>query len=390
MHPTRIYYVIAFVSGFAGCLPAVVYAPMLLSYGLTLADVSIVNAAFFGSIVLAEIPTGMLADGRSRAWSIRMGLLCGAISMAGYACVTGFWGALICEIADGVAFAFLSGAQQAWLKDALLHRNEPDETYKRTTGMSAMIRMTGCLSAGVLGSWIGVAHARWCFAGEALLWAALFFYVSKYMDGSGEPPVRVSEFEAFRMSLKALSKSTPLRWVVAASMCFGLVVPYNHFWSPYSHMTYGAEGAARMWIVMNLAYSFGGFLIRRSKIPHGGEVAWFAIALVMSGVGLAAIAGTSIVALSVGAVILHEIGRNIFEPLVDIYIQRRVESPYRATYGSLHSFLGRSGIAVVLIFVWLFTHGQPTNVDTIFAVWAVCGFLLCVSAVVLWLARPRN
>src|SRR5688572_10336557 len=93
-----------------------------LQVGMSIADIAFVNIVFWTTIILMELPTGMLADGKSRIWSVRIGIACFALGCFAYANVQGVGTALIGEIALGVGFAFVSGAESAWITDALKKR----------------------------------------------------------------------------------------------------------------------------------------------------------------------------------------------------------------------------------------------------------------------------
>jgi hypothetical protein len=67
-----------------------------------------------------------------------------------------------------------------------------------------------------------------------------------------------------------------------------------------------------------------------------------------------------------------------------------VESGYRATYGSLHSFLGRMGNVVVLAGVWFFSRGLADSEFKIVSIWTVCGSLLVLTSLILFFFKPEE
>ena len=85
-------------------LSAATYVPWLLSLGLSLSQVMLINTGFWLAIVLFEIPTGMLADARSRAWSLRIGFILPAIGMTIRFFADDFGEALASEIIDGIGY----------------------------------------------------------------------------------------------------------------------------------------------------------------------------------------------------------------------------------------------------------------------------------------------
>jgi hypothetical protein len=70
-------------------------------------------------------------------------------------------------------------------------------------------------------------------------------------------------------------------------------------------------------------------------------------------------------------------------------VQSRVHTTYRATFGSLKSFLGRIGFVIVPFIIWIGLEGQPNNQETIAITWMISAAVLVLGAALLWLFRPR-
>ncbi|MFC1703036.1 hypothetical protein ACFLZO_01070, partial [Patescibacteria group bacterium] len=92
----------------------------------------------------------------------------------------------------------------------------------------------------------------------------------------------------------------------------------------------------------------------------------------------------------VPAAMVHEFGRGLFVPFHDVFVQQRIGSSYRATFGSLSSLVGKAGFVLIAGFVWLFLRGQPTDRSVIELVWMVCGTALTSCALLLWLFRSKK
>jgi small-conductance mechanosensitive channel len=136
--------------------------------------------------------------------------------------------------------------------------------------------------------------------------------------------------------------------------------------------------------------ALAGYAVRRSKAKAGRETGMIATALLLSGIGLAFLWSFAGFAPLLGLIVLHEFGRGLFAPLLDAYTQQHIEAHYRATYGSLQSFIGKIGYAIVLGAVTLFIWGRPTTGSVITAVLGVAGAGLVISAVLLWFFRPKG
>ncbi len=388
MHPRRAYTLFTLVSGLGMGTAATAYTPFLRSLSLSFADIAILNAVFWGTIVAAELPTGVLADSRSRIWSVRAGMVTLTIGSVWYACATGFWSALVGEVFSGVGFAFLSGAQQAWLVDALNSQGEGDESSRAKAFSDAMLaRGIGVCLGGVVGAASLLLHARcfWLIRGGFSLGA---LFVAQYaMTACGEPKERVNAQEAFRRSWTAVRASPHLRWAVMAFMAFGLILPFNQFWVPFLQSRTSTAHIAWLWVLMYASITAPAVWVRRRGIKEGRELRDIVFALIVAGAGMMFAAYPSGLLAPFVLIMMHEMGRGLVEPLIELFNHRRVESAYRATYGSLHSFLGRMGNAFVLVIVWIALRNEPSNEATIRLTWTTSGMILIGIASLLYAYR---
>lgn len=77
------------------------------------------GAVLEGTLLVSEVPAGVLADRVSRKWSVVVGFVgVGAAQMTA-GLVGGFWPLVVTQVAWGVAFTFRSGADIAWLTDEI-------------------------------------------------------------------------------------------------------------------------------------------------------------------------------------------------------------------------------------------------------------------------------
>lgn len=368
---------------------ATVYSPYLVSVGLSLPEIAAVNIAFFLTVVLMELPTGMLADGRSRAWSIRMGAAVHLIGAVAYAFISGFWGAVLCEIVVGIGLAFMSGAEQAWITDALARRGESD-SLRKVLGTAAMYTSLSVLVGGIIGGQIGAYDLRFGMLVAGIV-TFLPLLVSVFMmNGDGEPVERTTELDALRKSVNVLRCGKGLLWALAAACSFGLVLSFNHYWAVFFRGLVGPGNMSYTWLVIYGGAALGGFLIRRIDLREGQGSVAVILAIALTGLGMGCVGLVPGTLLPFMFAFTHEIGRGAFHPLLNTYVQRRVDSSYRATFGSLQSFVSRMGFALILLCVWLFSLGHETEPGLIAVTWFVNGSLLVLCAVLLWIFRPAR
>jgi len=395
MRPQTMYYVLSAMMAVGFGFTCVSYGPFLESIGLSYAEFGLINAVFWVIIVGAELPTGAMADGRSRSWSVAMSGFFYAVGALTYFFAQNVWSAMLAEAIVGIASAFMSGAKQAWIVDALKRSGLVDEELKKVTkktfAMDKIIGGTLIFICGLVGDWltnfmpIRFIWLPLVFAGLGIWWLA-----SQHMNGHGEPDERISEIEAIKRSLVLLKQSRALIWVAACLILFGAIVSFNHYWSVYFTNLFGSNGRSYAWLIMYPAVPLAGFLIRSRHVLDRREDTGILVALFLSGLGMLLLPVFNNWMFVLPMVVIHELGRGMFEPLSDAFIQHRVPSSFRATFGSLQSLIGRIGFATVPFITWLFLCGQPNTNETIGMVWIVCGGLLILGTVVLYTVRPRS
>ncbi|MEZ5410527.1 MAG: MFS transporter [Acidimicrobiales bacterium] len=77
------------------------------------------GAALEGSLLVAEVPTGVLADRVSRKWSVVVGFVSVGGAQVAAGLVSGFWPLILTQVVWGVGYTFRSGAEIAWVTDEL-------------------------------------------------------------------------------------------------------------------------------------------------------------------------------------------------------------------------------------------------------------------------------
>lgn len=389
MHPVRSFVLYEFLASLGMGMTSTTGSLLQLQVGMSIADIALVNFVFWSVIILAELPTGMLADGKSRIWSVRIGIVLFAIGCFAYAFVQGVATALIGEIALGIGLAFVSGAEEAWITDALKKRGE-GHLVDRAFGSQAMASAGGVLVGGIVGAVVGSINLRLGWIGAGAFMCAATYVAWKVMDDSGEIDERVTEIEAFHLSCKALRAHPGLLWSIGATIVFGLVVGFNHLWQPFFKPSVGQAGLGWVWVIVQSSLVLAGWLIRRHGVPEGRGAYGILFALLLAGVGLAAVGSMNGLPAMLLCLSMHEFGRGLFRPVMSAFTQRKIESKYRATFGSLQSLLGKSGLALALVLVWFLSEGRSASRETIVLVWTVSGTLLVAGTAFLWLFRPQE
>ncbi|HEU0193875.1 MAG TPA: MFS transporter [Gaiellales bacterium] len=152
-----------------------IWAVFLLSRGLTLTQFGFVEASLHVGMLVAQVPTGALADALGRRRLLVAAGFFTAAAELGYVYAPGF--ALICVAGavHGVAFALRTGADEAYLFDSLAHDDAQAQFPRMLGGLWAVFQFAGAISflAGGLIATYSRPLAFWLTAGCALAASAI-------------------------------------------------------------------------------------------------------------------------------------------------------------------------------------------------------------------------
>jgi DHA3 family tetracycline resistance protein-like MFS transporter len=157
--PVRIYIRSGVAAGFLfSMLSTLSMVFLIVRVELNPFQMLLVGSVLEGSVLLFEIPTGVVADVMSRKLSVVIGMVMQGVGFMLYA-VPSFPVILLAQVVWGVGFTFVSGAFVAWLADEI-----GEEAARPVYVQSSQRRMAGAL-AGIAAS---VA------LGQVALWLPLF------------------------------------------------------------------------------------------------------------------------------------------------------------------------------------------------------------------------
>ncbi|HBY46940.1 MAG TPA: hypothetical protein DEG70_11955 [Chloroflexi bacterium] len=344
----------------------------LTSRGFSLSQIGLAESAFHLAPVLLELPSGSFADLIGRRWSLALGALLVAISAALIFVAPSFWVVLVAMFLNGTSYSFRSGADQAYLYDAL---GEQRSSY---TGILGKLIGAGYIVGGAT-LWLGAALSdisyAWPYglvvgAGLAGVWLAA---------GLVEPPRRAigerrpSAVEHIRDVVHELRQ----RPRVAAMLAFS-----GGFWATgtvaylYLQAAFSDRGLSNSTIGLVIG---GALLVSAAGAAVAGRaerVGTFRRQVVilglLSGLGVAGLAVGSIW-LATAAYLASNVVIGLLEPLMYAWFNRQMPSEQRATLLSAESWL--FSLTMIVIFPlsgWLAER----------AGWNVL-FLLCGGVMVL-------
>lgn len=129
--------------------------------GLSLTEVALIDIAFFGSIFLFEIPTGIIADKFGKKTSLILSAIIQFIGVISYGLSSDFLSFIISYIIWGLGITLMSGAKEALVYDEiklqeLARDNEDyDDHYQKIFGILIAAGSLSAALAVALGGFLG-------------------------------------------------------------------------------------------------------------------------------------------------------------------------------------------------------------------------------------------
>lgn len=354
------------------------------SQGLGLAEVGVVQSAFWIGVILGEVPTGYLGDRFGRRTSLFVATALIAVAIFWFGTASSYPEFVAVYLLWAVGITFRSGSLGAWLYDALQEHLDPEEFARvRGRGNSVVLSVTaaGSLAGGVLYEldprYPFLATGTLVATGLVVLWT--FPRTAVDEDDDSDP----FEFlEALRL-MRGKIAGRQLRWFV---VYMAVLYAASEVVSTFTQPTALAAGVS----IEQLGVLFAGITgVSAVGSYFAGDVKetlgirkWFAVAPVI--VTLPLVAVTVMPLLAIPAIISVQLVDKVSEPLWKQYINDRTPSVGRATVLSGVSMA--FGLVAVPSRIAAGALGDATSEFVMFA--AVGGVVLLVSGLVYLGASP--
>lgn len=368
---------------------AATYATFLISRGLDLFEVNLVNVFFFVTIITAEVPTGAIADTLGRRASFIASCGFHAVGMFAYAIGDSFWWFALAETIAAIGHTCMSGAFQAWLVDELKYHGseEPlERILARGVQVQAIMSVFGAMGGAV------IAHANpafpWVAGGVAscVVGAVAILRMEERSFTRRPSSVRDglrSMLAAIRVGIRYGQRDRAVRFILATGVVHAFAVQaLNMQWQPFfaPHIS-GPFVLGIIYAGIAMSTTAGAAIAPYLLARLASERRTIVVALVVIGVGTIVAASASSLLVALPAFLLHEVGRGFHRPVKEAYLNRHIPSTERATILSVESFVWHLGGVVGLL-----ASGWIAERVSIAASWFTSGSLLVVVAA-WWLLR---
>lgn len=317
--------------------------------GLTGLQLVLVGTTVELTILLFEVPTGIVADAYSRRLSIIIGYFIMGLAFIVEGSFPRFVPILLAQVLWGIGYTFTSGATQAWLSDEIGEDNA-NRAFLRANQFDLAGALVGMLIAIPLGN---IAVNLPIVSGGVMV-ALIAVALTLFMSEHGFKPVRREDRntwqhmgDIFNKGLNAVRARPTLLAILGVGLVYGLYSEgWDRLWVKYlvDHFTlpsiFGMNEVAFFGLLraggMVLSILATRIVEKRLDANHAPSVARYmlGITMLLSG-AILLFAFSPALAVSIAAVWLVSITRNVMGPLYDAWVNQRLDSDTRATVISM-------------------------------------------------------
>jgi MFS family permease len=341
------YYMFSFLSDFTIFLPFIVY--YFQELGFSLGQIALLQSITAITVFVFEIPSGYVADKIGRKNALVLSTLFQLIGLLFLYSSQNYVMLIIAHIFNGLAWAFISGADSAFIYDTLLFLKRETE-YKRIEGKAKFFGEIAIILSAILGSLIVAFGIR-----QTILFTMVGYSVLVFVTFSlKEPPRELCErpkiYDDIAQLVTIIKKSLHNRKLLGL-FCFSFVVlgisnTIFVLYQPYFRATFIP--------LSYYGYIFAAFSIfaaiaslKAHDIEQKLGVYW---SLVVMPLFIAfSLIGASFVFIWAGFMFffLRELVRGYIFPVLTDYTNKITSSSSRATVLSIGSMFSRLGFVII-------------------------------------------
>ena len=395
----RTYLIITLLTTLATSLIWGINTLFMLNAGLSITEVFTVNAFFMVGQFLFEIPTGIVADSKSRKLSFLLGTITLAITTGLYymlgQTIAPLWQWIAATGLLGLGFTFFSGAVEAWLVDALnytKHKGNLEGVFAKGQIISGIAMLTGSIAGGIIAQQtsLGVPYII-----RAVILVVTFIAGLLLMKDLGfEPDRGVSPIKQakniWKDSIKHCVRNPPVWWLMLAApftasagfFAFYALQPYllDLYGDPEA---YGIAGIAAA--VIAGAQIFGGIMVpkiikmfkKRTTILLIGT---FIAAVALFGFGILTNFWVALVVIVIWAIVFAAT-----MPVRQAYLNDSIPSKQRATILSFDSLISSGGGAISQPLL-----GKAADVYSLSTAYVITGVIQLFALPFIYTSRKKN
>jgi MFS family permease len=332
----------------------VIYPFYVIMFGergdVSAAGVGILLAVWMIVSVLAEVPTGIIADKMSKKWSLVLGHVMQLLTFTTWLFFPNFTGYLIGFIIWGIGEAFISGAFQAYLYESLDDKNKKafGKIYSRSSAFTMAAYAAGSLLAFAIGP-----HYTLLLVLSVLVSAISLAITLGLPATHSKVEVEVEiKPKVLSSALKTIRESAALRRILITAVTVqGLMGMLGEYLPAY----YNQVGTPTRWVALLISVgSATAVLLYWWMHRFEAQISRYQLPII---VGFTMLFALSFLGGTAGAVV----GFFLFTRMLRVMsvnnetqIQHHAPNESRATLGSLYSFTGKILSAALLGLIGFF------------------------------------
>jgi MFS family permease len=358
--------------------------------GFSLTQITLIDVPFFMLVVVAEVPTGAVADRFGRRVSLMLGAACYVFAVYVLGVANSYPVVLLSYVTWGLAVTLRSGADIALLYDSLKEAGR-ERDFQRVNGALFAARSCALLAGLLLGAPLAAATSyTFTFKASALIGlAALLVALTVREPRHAIARAHEPYLRRLRAGLHEAWRRPALRYIILYSgvLTAGTYGPLVVFQQPWlAEHGVGTAGLG-LWQAPPRAAAIvaalgGAWLLRRT----GERAAFFALPVGLVGFNLA-LAGIDHSWVAV-AFLGMGLSQGLQDPTLSTYVNHRIESNRRATILSVQNVAGNLILAGMQPVAGLVADAY--GLQAVFVMFAVAVMAFGGSAVLLWDRAERH
>ena len=392
----RVFCATRFLTSFALGTILPIYVLYFRHYQINLFQIALLAAVFEASILLFEMPTGMVADIYGRRISVVLSTGFSLISGIIFIFFPFLMGFIIAEILGGLGETFRSGALEAWLVDSLKHEGR-EERIKSAFAQGTKFKTAGNLLGLILGGYLASLNMRLVWVPFAVLFFILCLFLILRMKEEYTIEKKISDkiISKFRETIRQSLNVLKAQKLILALILLSLFSEFSfetisQFWQVHFDENLSIPIRYFGWVLVMASVLTILFIDQITALSEKFKQE-FSSLLILEGLFLLSlffIALTSSPLLAVIFFILLQTFVNFKEPIfLDIY-NKHIPSAQRATLLSFQSLVGSGG--EVLAGLCIGVVAQKFGLRITFGLGTVVLFIGIIAFLLLALSKPTK